>query len=107
MCKKKQQHISAGESFEMTHRRPSNVTRPPSDVLRWLYRLDSFTQTTFGQARTLAAIRDECVACGCKTTQPDDAGLCPRCVALRTADDTAIVLFRKPGKRTTGERSGA
>lgn len=70
--------------------------RNPS-AAAWLHRLDSYTNGIFGRARTLSAIRDECVACGERTTRPDTGGLCRRCASERVPDTVVIVPFAPPG----------
>jgi hypothetical protein len=60
-----------------------------TELLDWLHLLDSYTNDAYGRARTLSAIRQECVACGHPTTASPVNGLCKRCVAERVADSTA------------------
>lgn len=65
----------------------------------WLHRLDSYTNAEFGQARTLAAIRDACIACGGDAPDPDIGGLCKKCAAKRRPDNTEVILFRPLRRR--------
>jgi hypothetical protein len=68
------------------------MTHPPTELLIWLHRLDSYSNEEYGRARTLSAIRLECVACGRSVASTDEEGLCRRCVAQqRTAEPTARV----------------
>lgn len=64
------------------------MVRACAELVAWLNRLDSYTNATYGRARTLAAVRLECVVCGRTWTTVDTMGRCRRCVAEQTADDT-------------------
>jgi len=66
----------------------------PTELINWLHSLDSYTNAEFGDARTLAAERQACVACSASVAALDRGGLCARCAAKRIADHTEIVLFR-------------
>jgi hypothetical protein len=65
-----------------------------NEAAQWLYRLDSYTNTEFGRARTLSAIQDACTGCGRQATAPSVSGLCRQCAAQRQPDNTNIVLFK-------------
>ena len=72
------------------------------EATRWLYQLDSYTNSVFGRARTLSVCHDSCVACSGPLSEPSLDGLCSRCVAQRQPDTTEIVLFRPlRGRKTT------
>jgi hypothetical protein len=70
-----------------------------ADLTDWLRHLDSYTNAEFGQARTLAAVRDQCVACGETTQAPDIGGLCKQCATRRRPDHTEVILFRPLRRR--------
>jgi hypothetical protein len=76
--------------------------RLSEEATRWLYQLDSYTNSVFGRARTLSAFHDSCVACSGPLSETSADGLCSRCVAQRQPDTTEIVLFRPlRGQKTT------
>jgi len=79
------------------------VTRISKQVdLDWLRRLDSYTNTEFGQCRSWAISRSICVTCGGFAPDADTIGLCAKCAAKRRADTTEIILFR-PLRRVVQE----
>ena len=65
-----------------------------AELVSWLHRLDAYTNTEYGRARTLSAIADECVGCGRPSNSRDPRGLCPACVAQRRSDLGELHLFR-------------
>ena len=74
----------------------SPAMRAATDLLAWLHRLDTYTNEEYGRARTLSAIRLECVACGHLTAGREPSGLCRRCIAkLRTdlRDESKVLRF--------------
>ena len=68
------------------------MRRTTADMMRWLHRLDTYTNAEFGNPRTLSAINDTCVACGHSTTRPDVEGLCEPC-ARRCVPEYSDIRF--------------
>jgi len=72
------------------------------DAVRWLHRLDSYTNAEFGRARTLCGLTNECVVCGKPDSRTDEFGLCDACSRRSEPDLNEIVLFRPMTKKTQG-----
>ena len=70
------------------------MVRSREDVVRWLHRLDTYTNAEFGRARSQCTVADECVACGRTPIRTDEYGLCTTCARRREPYDGEIVLFR-------------
>lgn len=66
------------------------MVRVRGELVVWLNQLDTYTNDTYGRARTLAAVRQECVVCGRPVTTIDTIGRCRRCAAEQTADHTGL-----------------
>ena len=75
------------------------------DLVRWLHRLDSYTNSEFGRARTLWALRDACVACDAIDGHTSETGLCRRCLAQRVPDYSDVVMFRPLRHRRAADPS--
>ena len=71
------------------------------ELLRWLHRLDSYTNAEYGRSRTLCNVSDLCVACGRTDPQRDAFGLCAECARRREPDHSEIVLFRPMTRKNT------
>ena len=71
------------------------------EIIRWLHRLDSYTNAEFGRTRMLCGLADECVACGRTLAHTDEFGLCGACARRREPDHSDIVLFRPMRKKAT------
>ena len=79
--------------------------RTRAELLTWLHQLDSYTNAEFGRARSLAAMRGECVACGGEARDTGTSGLCATCAAKRRPDHSEVVLFRPLRKPPDGRPS--
>jgi hypothetical protein len=64
------------------------------DLLKWLHRLDAYTNAVLGRARTLSALREACVACDEVGGGLDARGVCGRCARQRVGDNSEVALFR-------------
>jgi len=66
------------------------MSHTPGALLDWLHQLDSYTNATYGRARSLSAVRLECVSCARPATAVDAVGRCRRCAAERASDRTPV-----------------